>query len=372
MLILPKNLPPLFDGDKTVFYGILQTQGGDAIDQGFSGEVELTGSILGAKISHNLTFDIAAPSSQSSQEQTLLPVHHLAAKHLIEDMKQDEKPSTDIVKLSIEAQVISKETAFIAVYEDTSKAVTGPMKTYDLHAYTDVLPANIASNIDQLYMRGETLDSLEARSDLLSAQSAAFYKASKKSSSSGFGWISSVGSSIAGLFNLGGSSNNELMEDMMESNMQSASEISGCLTSDSLIDDEEGEEDGFNDLFSQTRVQEKSKKDQPLGIPTLPKPTVAGGSAAIILIQQANGSWLLDESFASSIGLSLNTLESSCPSGCDKTVWATVLAVTTLRIRYSSQQDEWELVVSKASSWLKSQTSETQLKELIDAAKGIL
>ena len=81
--------------------------------------------------------------------------------------------------------------------------------------------------------------------------------------------------------------------------------------------------------------------------------------ADLITAQQLNGSWTLDASLAQLIGKSLSDLESAYPidrKGVGATVWATVLAVSLLQSRYSSQQEEWELIVMKAESWLKKQS----------------
>ena len=76
------------------------------------------------------------------------------------------------------------------------------------------------------------------------------------------------------------------------------------------------------------------------------------------------------------IGKSLTDLESGCPverEGIMASVWATVLVVSVLRARYSSQQDEWELIAMKAESWLKRQIlpSGFILKQLFQAAAKI-
>ena len=51
-------------------------------------------------------------------------------------------------------------------------------------------------------------------------------------------------------------------------------------------------------------------------------------------------------------------IKCDCPIECKgivATLWATVLILTLLRKKYSSQQDEWELIAMKAKSWMKKQ-----------------
>ena len=99
--------------------------------------------------------------------------------------------------------------------------------------------------------------------------------------------------------------------------------------------------------------------------------------ADLITAQQLNGSWTLDASLAQLIGKSLSDLESGCPidrKGVGATVWATFLAVSLLQSRYSSQQEEWELIVMKAESWLKKQSLPPgyTLEQLFQAAQRFL
>ena len=72
--------------------------------------------------------------------------------------------------------------------------------------------------------------------------------------------------------------------------------------------------------------------------------------------QQANGSWTLDTAMVCMQGKSMAAMKGDCPNECKSVVaavWATVLVLTLLRKKYSSQQDEWELIAMKAKSWVK-------------------
>ena len=58
------------------------------------------------------------------------------------------------------------------------------------------------------------------------------------------------------------------------------------------------------------------------------------------------------------LGKAQKDLEAGCPVECVgamAAVWATVLVLSLLRLKYSSQQEEWELIAMKAESWLKRQ-----------------
>ena len=390
VLVSPKNLPPLFSGEKTVVYGVLESKDGKPINESFTGNVKLSGTLLGGEILHELSFE-ATPSSHTLQEEGVLPIHRLAAKRLLEEMQLENQSAKEIVKLSVESHVISKETAFIGIDEDSTQPVTGAMKTYDIEPELDDISslqmqvasvkATMCMNIDSVVTRGDTLDSLDCQAEMLSNSAATFEKSATrtKGRSSG-GWLSSIGSSIAGLFSSSSTStstrdahvsSSRAVDDMMD-------ESYGC---DSLAsEDDEEMEAVLKELELEGDSRESSSYSS--NIPVLPKPsssssaknTITGSSSdSIILLQQANGSWLLDQPLSIAIGISLAETKSSCPKDCDEVVWATVVAVMVLKIRYSSQQDEWDLVVRKANSWLKGKTSEVaQLKEFNDCAEKLI
>ena len=381
VLVSPKNLPPLFSGEKTVIYGVLESKDGKPLNESFIGNVKLSGTLLGAEISHELSFE-ATPTGHAPQEEEVLPIHRLAAKRLLEEMQSGNQSAKEIVKLSVESHVISKETAFIAVDEDSTEPVTGAMKTYDIEPEEDIssLQMQVASvqsamrmNIDSVVTRGDTLDSLNDQSEMLSSSAVMFNKSARSTRSSG-GWLSNIGSSIAGLFSGSGSANSPefsksvAVDDMMD-------ESYGC---DSLASEDDDEIEAVLKELDQEDDYQKSSSNMPV----LPKPASSSGAAkntisgsssdSIILLQQANGSWLLDQPLSIAIGISLAESKSNCPKDCDEAVWATVVAVMVLKIRYSSQQDEWDLVVRKANSWLKGKTSEAQLKEFNDCAEKLI
>ena len=83
--------------------------------------------------------------------------------------------------------------------------------------------------------------------------------------------------------------------------------------------------------------------------------------SSLVALQLANGSWSLTGALCSELGKELKVVEDSCPSGCPSAVWATALALSSLKLTYSSQQDEWELVAKKAEAWLKKQSLPAKL-----------
>ena len=128
----PQNLPPIFNGDKLVAYGVLK--GIAASKKIIECTATLRGNTLGAKVEHKVPFIL-----ESSTVAPSMPViHHLAAKALITDWESGQKEKKSIIDLSIESCVISSHTAFIAIDEVSSEPVSGTMKTYDSLPHQDV------------------------------------------------------------------------------------------------------------------------------------------------------------------------------------------------------------------------------------------
>lgn len=68
----------------------------------------------------------------------------------------------------------------------------------------------------------------------------------------------------------------------------------------------------------------------------------------IISLQTFEGHWTLDAPLMEIVRLSPTPVQ-----GVDSEVWATVLAITFLKIKLAGDKEAWEMVVEKARSWLK-------------------
>ena len=365
VLKAPKYLPSLFNGEKMVVYGILEPKDGQILDKEATGKVTLRGSLLSEVISHSLQFQCNPTFSMAA----LLPIHHLATKRLIEDLECEHKPKEEIVKLSIDGGVISSETAFIAVDQENSKPVAGSMKTFDILPTMALsqqvqIQSLMLNNIDQALMRGERLDSLENQTLSLQSSSKAFYKSSRKS---GGGWMSSLGSAVSSVANWfrSDTSSNLSLDSSSDGSSQlegSTPEIAPGLVDTSHLDRLS------TDILDNSLVDIRSSDTE-----NEPQTSTHSTSInAIIALQQANGSWLLDDPFAQAMGITLNVLESSRPTECDTTVWATVLALVALRVKFSSERDEWELIANKSEVWLKGQSLGGVLSDLYNSAESLM
>ena len=314
------------------------------------GEVTLSGQIITSEDSINVTHTV--PFKECPSDHRTSTMHHLAAKTWILELEKEKQPKEDIIKLSIESNVISSETAFIAVDEEFSTPINEPLTRVSMSVLENQLASvmNLCSaSIDNVLTRGDTLDSLADQSESLATNSAMFMAKSKKKGGFGGGFLSSIGSalsSVAGSFSR--RSNTSSVSDV-PTNSRSAPEPQLQMH----VEQDDMEEDCPS--YSSAKISS----------------TTVDHLSSLILLQQANGSWVLNEELATLLQLNLTDIQDKCPSDCPSEVWATVLVITALRSRYSAQSDEWELVVKKAENWLKGQAQDS-IGTLFTEAKNLI
>ena len=332
----PTSLPPIFNGEKLVSYAVLKTK--KASKKAISCTAILKGNMLGAKQEHKIPFTL----DSSAAAPSLPVIHHLAAKALITDWETENKEKKSIVDLSIESSVISSHTAFIAIDDESSEPVSGAMKTYDVQAKSFTSQYNCfgggggGGRGGGIRSAGLSLKTKAARK----SGSAGLMKEAEKSQVSHFVSRASPRARCAAP---------QLAQPMCGAPLPPPSNAL---------------------MVERSCPPPMSCPSASAGPLTNPSNTLAN----LITAQQVNGSWALTSSFAQMLGKSLLELETACPiekKGDGATVWATILAVSLLRVKYSSQQDEWELIVMKAESWLKKQTLPpgSTLAKLFEAAQ---
>ena len=317
----PQNPPPVFNGEKLVVYATLKSQKGlEKTDC----TATLKGNMLGEELERKIPFTL-----DSSTPAPGLPViHHLAAKALITDWETARKEKKSIVDLSIESSVISSHTAFIAVDEESSEPVSGSMRVYDIQA---------PLVLQHYYCGGGGGGGSGGLETIVG--SAMVVKTKSKKGASPLGALSR----------------------RKKRSTHPAARSFAMASDETLLYDRSAETTGlYNCCSIEGSVNPISKPTNTL--------------EDLISAQQLNGTWELTFSFAQLIGKPLADLEAACPigrEGVGPTVWATVLAVSLLRSRYSSQQDEWELIAMKAESWLKKQSlpSGITLEKIFEVAQ---
>ena len=382
----PQNLPPVYNGEKMVVYGVLSPKSTPQ-DRELSGKAILKGQILGKKMEHSVPFSLNPVATRSP---SIPAIHHLAAKALIKDWQDQGKSKEEIVKLSVDSSVISSHTAFIAVDEESSEPVTGAMKTWDVQAqqqyfspgYQSIQPqcasvrSAMSSNIDQVLSRGDHLDDLAVKAECLNASAATFSKSANRAKKGG-GF--SFGSLFSGFTSLLYGSRSEAAQLQLDVNCASEGRSVDLYSADLDCDKELDIDDSEEELECMSVSPRAGKLED-----TSPKPQSASGKkltlteptalTSIITAQQADGSWMLDSTLTQSLAKPQKVIEDACPIKCDKAIsviWATVLILTLLKKKYSSQQDEWELIAMKAESWVKkqAQSSGIAVKDFYTAAE---
>ena len=391
----PQNVPPAYNGDKMVVYGIL-TPKGSVEDKEITGNAILKGQILGKKLEHSIpfTFHPAAASCPS-----LPTIHHLAAKALIKDWQDQGKSKEEIVKLSVESSIISSHTAFIAVDEESSEPVSGAIRMWDIQAQISEGGVNLqrvqqqvasvrmvmALNVHSALSKEDRLENLSAQADFLSASSATFSKSSKRKKG-GF----SFGSLFSGFTDRLYGSKSESFQPPVKGARRSFLIRDECSADSESDSDEELDIDDLEEgLSCMAEAESKSnlEMNRILKASTAPKLQSAHPSAfaqmpvntltSIITAQQADGSWKLDSTVMQLLEKPQSEIERACSVECKDAIaaiWATVLILTLLKKKYSNQQDEWELIAMKAESWVKKQALPCGLnvKDLYIAAEAFI
>lgn len=405
VLQAPDKIPPLFNGDKLVMYGILK--GGSA--KGYTGTAKLTGNVLGKPVSHKIQFTVGGANSSA-----VAVVHQLAAKSLIKEWEENDKKKKEVIKLSIESGVISKYTSYVAVDEGQDKPIDGAMKVWDITACTPM-------ETDMLFGFSPQYQSASIMSGGISAPMMAGTSLGTGLGSAMMGGISAPMMHSSGLTGLGHCLGSAPMAppQMNSWNMaplrsarntyssfdsfgggppppppssmypgavlppppppqvgggplmsNRAPSMGGAYFGDlptqgsymglsvRSIDNDSDDDFSLNSLASIGSISSHSP------LISSNKPTNgSGGLSQLISLQSAEGYWLLNESLSSIVGHPLSSLKTP-PTGCSEKVWATLLAVAVMESLYSQQRDEWELILMKAERWLHAQSLPSPLETL--------
>ena len=353
----PQNLPPVFNGEKLVVYGILKAKG-SARDG--SGKAVLKGMILGKKLEHSVSFQLV-PIPGAAPE--LASVHHLAGKALVKDWESEGRSKESVVKLSIESSVVSSHTAFVAIDEENSEPISGAMKTWDIQAMPMVINAPRALRSCGAPGggggggRGGSLP-------LFQSSSVAFGARDKKKKSAPKGRAMAPPPPPAAPMMMEG-----LSEDMFGGMSAAPMPPPPSMSAAPMPPPPSMSAAPMNRRAKSAAMSSFSRNAGP-------QPPMDNLSS-LVSTQQANGSWILNAGLSQLLGKALAELEGGCPVECrgDMTgMWATLLVLCQLRRKYSGQQDEWELIAMKAESWLKRQSlpAGMTLSDLKQAAEKTL
>eukprot|EP00731_Ephydatia_muelleri_P029233 Em0020g877a len=358
----PSKAPVLFSGDKAVVYGILK--GPSELMSPVDCTASLKGQILDQPLEYSIPFEVPG----NSPSFPIPIIHHLAAKALIKDWERDgENKKSEIVKLSIESSVVSSHTAFVAI-DESNQPVKGAMKTWDITA------KEVESDISALISAPTSYALMSAPTSYAcrSAPTSSVCMSAPPKTKKGGGILSS-------LFSSGSSSSQKekkkktaaspkqraTYEDLEYSAMECNSAISDCDSAAPV------RQSAMRSYALEEKCESMSASGSGHTRPT------GDSLSSLISLQQADGSWKLDDVIAKVLSKSLKELSNACPVKCDggvATVWATILCVVYLELKHPSQKDEWELIAMKAELWLDGQSlpAGADLNAMKAAAKKLI
>ena len=317
--MVPEKIPSIYNGEKTVIYGFL-TEKLKQKGRNMKCKATLTGDLIGKKFKLDIPFEL---TEGGAGEADVSVVHQLAVKGMIQEWQDDEGPydqkhKKEIIELSTDASVVSKYTAYIAVGVAQNKPVSGSMQSYQLTAYSVPWPM----------LRRRKM-------------------CSRASSGGDFGGAMVLKCSAPPMKKGGKKKISASPRRMMESEG-----ISQAVAISEVAHLSFDKEEALDELTSVVDSLAECKR-----ITTLSSKQT--GASLIVSLQQANGSWLLNDQLAGVVSKSVEELKSCCPVSCDDTmmanIWATLVVIELLKKKYPSMLDELELVIMKAEQWLNKQ-----------------
>ena len=134
----PANIPAVFNNEKNILYAVFRQKQASKPASG-EGVAKLTGVLLGKPLEYCVKFSLDGRDSVGSSPVAM--VHHLAAKSLLKEWREEgEKKKKEIISLSVESNVVTEYTAYIAIDENQQKPIEGALQTWDLSATTNMYP----------------------------------------------------------------------------------------------------------------------------------------------------------------------------------------------------------------------------------------
>ena len=319
----PRSVPSIFVGERLIVYAILDHQS-SPLTEPQEGSICLSGDLLGAKVEHNMKFQVPVSVRKESESQ-VSTIHHLAAKKLIKEMELHSNrgnSNAELIQLSCDSNVICSQTAFIAIDEQRKEPVKGSVENWDIldiKAMAKCMAESLESYdcMVDCCIPCETSLPKSKKGAVNSAESA--QKMKKKKACGFFGALSAKLSRPSSLSNeyhdVPPSYSSLVLRSTRPSHSLSTPPSYSVSTPDSLL-------------------------------------------STVINLQLANGSWEMSKDLADVIGKPTTKIQEACPVACKgnmSAIWATIIVLSYLQLQQSSFKDEWELVALKAEGWMAKQ-----------------
>ena len=383
---IPKaSLPSIFIGERLIVYAMIQQSSPPSEVQ--EGSVCLTGDLLGAKVEHNMKFQIPFAVTKENMLQ-VSTIHHLAAKKLIKEMKLDLDTShgerrAEIIQLSCDSNVISSLTAFIAIDEERKEAVKGSLEIWDiLPEYEEGLYLCEPVPAMNCYMIASACSQSPSRfhDDTVYG--------SNRIETYGFPTFGSASQDdeVTMPFSLDDEDySNDEWEEHMSTTVESASYSPPKVCSKKKSKGMSFKGFSLPKIFGRSKEKSAASTSPFVKEPSFAaepkkkadKPIAKNPLTIIISLQLASGAWKMSTEVADVIAKTIAELKDSCPVSCEgdmETIWATIIVLVYLQLRQSKFKDEWELVAAKAEAWLTKQNlpQECSIKVLREKGTAFL
>ncbi|CAM9352953.1 unnamed protein product [Lampetra fluviatilis] len=412
--VVPTLPESIFMGQKMIVYA--QFTGAPPAAP-WHGEALLKYSLCGKPTENRIVF-----TCEPDDRKDRLVLHRLLAKalirHLVGDLGDDTRaaagPSDDArqssVALSIQAGIVSRYTAFVAVDNSPRPPIADPMQARPVplphpmsamvyHATREFMPVDFSHHRHGPWM--DFLDKDKDKSlckhlpplrDFAGAATAshyafcvAAYKAKVTSLDAGYDSASSSRASSStsetssetswALFKARVTSPNT------DYYSRSSSLASTSKTSSKTLPASPGSElflkqsKSCMPRISSLSLEKIYRRGSQEMSPTSPSWCSITRPACtrmdqLVYLQQAEGSWKSLEQLAAVVQMPLGDLQSEAPKGMASEVWATVLALVWLQSQAAEQKLEWDLLARKASLWLSQQGIDKNVA--VEAANKVL
>ncbi|XP_034990891.2 von Willebrand factor A domain-containing protein 5A-like isoform X2 [Zootoca vivipara] len=312
----------IFQGQRCLIYA--QIRGQDQSSSSTEAAAVLQYQFQDQTFKERLTFSL------SSQETDRLPVHRLAAQTLLKELEGAGEKEKEKQRLALETSlssgVVCSQTAYVGVNKELGTALQGPLARRNI-------PLAFRGGMALCYAQSASLRPLNLGLSL-----------SRMNSSSPPSMQHSI--NIAKY-----SDQANVLKAKLCNRAARKKKMCYFLRQSSPPPPIQ------NSLSAKSSEPTPKEKESPL--------------LSLVSLQNANGSWPLDSGLAEILGLSEAEISSKSPAQVTPDAWATVLALLWLHSRATGQRDEWELLETKALSWLLV-TAGPQLAECVKAGNEML
>ncbi|XP_078454778.1 von Willebrand factor A domain-containing protein 5A-like isoform X2 [Lampetra planeri] len=424
--VVPTLPESIFMGQKMIVYA--QFTGAPPAAP-WHGEALLKYSLCGKPTENRIVF-----TCEPDDRKDRLVLHRLLAKalirHLVGDLGDDPRaaagPSDDArqssVAMSIQAGIVSRYTAFVAVDNSPRPPIADPMQARPVplphpmsamvyHATREFMPVDFShhrhgpwmdfldkdkdkslsykakvTSLDAGYDSASSSRASSSTSETSSETSWAWYKARVTSPDAGYDSTSSSRASSSTSETSSEKSTWALFKARVTSPNTDYYSRSSSLASTSKTSSKTLPASPGSELFlkqskscmpriSSLSLEKIYRRGSQEMSPTSPSWCSITRPACtrmdqLVYLQQAEGSWKSLEQLAAVVQMPLGDLQSEAPKGMASEVWATVLALVWLQSQAAEQKLEWDLLARKASLWLSQQGIDKNVA--VEAANKVL